>query len=250
MRVGVCDEPMTDVTCIPDVKPRETAATPHPPAPRGRCRVSLRTAAHGDFSYVKTGILATVKLANSSVQDGPFASTAHILDVSWALIEMVRLGKCLSSRYSAVPMLLMSLPTCVAFVASSAARPGSTSFHTPCTRPSVQTVMQTMMASSRSAAVGFVKDRAAGAAVAGSNGFIAEATARRLPISLSPQKGRAFAKKRLLHAGYGATSSVAKILTIGSIIMMMVMVPPLLFLIDSGVACLHFAAHKHAAVTY
>lgn len=192
-----------------------------------------------------------MKLANSSgrVQDGPFASTAHILDVSWALIEMVRLGKCLSSRYSAVPMLLISLPTCVAFVASSAARPGST-FHTPCTRPSVQTVMQTMMASSRSAAVGFVKDRAAGAAVAGSNGFIAEATARRLPISLSPQKGRAFAKKRLLHAGYGATSSVAKILTIGSIIMMMVMVPPLLFLIDSGVACLHFAAHKHAAVTY
>lgn len=191
-----------------------------------------------------------MKLANSTVQDGPFASTAHILDVSWALIEMVRLGKCLSSRYSAVPMLLMSLPTCVAFVASSAARPGSSSFHTPCTRPSVQTVMQTMMASSRSAAVGFVKDRAAGAAVAGSNGFIAEATARRLPISLSPQKGRAFAKKRLLHAGYGATSSVAKILTIGSIIMMMVMVPPLLFLIDSGVACLHFAAHKHAAVTY
>jgi hypothetical protein len=173
---------------------------------------------------------------------------AHILDVSWALIEKVRLGKCLSSRYSAVPMLLISLPTCVAFVASSAARPGSTSFHTPCTRPSVQTVMQTMMASSRSAA--FVKDRAAGAAVAGSNGFIAEATARRLPISLSPLKGRAFAKKRLLHAGYGATSSVAKILTIGSIIMMMVMVPPLLFLIDSGVACLHFAAHKHAAVTY
>jgi hypothetical protein len=113
--------------------------------------------------------------------------------------------------------------------------------------------MQTMMASSRSAAVGFVKDRAAGAAVAGSIGFIAEATARRLPISLSPlkpaEKGRAFAKKRLLHAGYGATSSVAKILTIGSIIMMMVMVPPLLFLIDSGVACLHFAAHKHAAVT-
>jgi hypothetical protein len=48
--------------------------------------------------------------------------------------------------------------------------------------------------------------------------------------------------------------SVAKILTIGSIIMMMVtrmvMVPPLLFLIDSGVACLHFAAHKHAAVSY
>ena len=249
MRVRVCD-----VTCrkqIPDVKPRETAATPHPPfSVNGRCRVSLRTAAHGDFSYVKTGILATVKLANSTVQDGPFASTAHILDVSWALIEMVRLGKCLSSRYSAVPMLLISLPTCVAFVASSAARPGSTSFHTPCTRPSVQTVMQTMMASSRSAAVGFVKDRAAGAAVAGSNGFIAEATARRLPISLSPQKGRAFAKKRLLHAGYGATSSVAKILTIGSIIMMMVMVPPLLFLIDSGVACLHFAAHKHAAVTY
>jgi hypothetical protein len=199
---------------------------------------------------VKTGILATVKLANSTVQDGPFASTAHILDASWAHIEMVRLGKCLSSRYSAVPMLLMSLPTCVAFVASSAARPGSTSFHTPCTRPSVQTVM----ASSRSAAVGFVKDRAAGAAVAGSIGFIAEATARRLPISLSPlkpaEKGRAFAKKRLLHAGYGATSSVAKILTIGSIIMMMVMVPPLLFLIDSGVACLHFAAHKHAAVTY
>jgi hypothetical protein len=110
--------------------------------------------------------------------------------------------------------------------------------------------MQTVMASSRSAAVGFVKDRAAGAAVAGSNGFIAEATARRLPISLSPQKGRAFAKKRLLYTGYGATSSVAKILTIGSIIMMMVMVPPLLFLIDSGVACLHFAAHKHAAVTY
>jgi hypothetical protein len=240
-----------DVTCIPDVKPRETAATPHPPfSVNGRCRVSLRTAAHGDFSYVKTGILATVKLANSTVQDGPFASTAHILDASWALIEMVRLGKCLSSRYSAVPMLLMSLPTCVAFVASSAARPGSTSFHTPCTRPSVQTVM----ASSRSAAVGFVKDRAAGAAVAGSIGFIAEATARRLPISLSPlkpaEKGRAFAKKRLLHAGYGATSSVAKILTIGSIIMMMVMVPPLLFLIDSGVACLHFAAHKHAAVTY
>ena len=234
-----------------DVKPRaRLQPLPTLPAPRGRCRVSLRTAAHGDFSYVKTGILATVKLANSSVQDGPFASTAHILDVSWALIEMVRLGKCLSSRYSAVPMLLMSLPTCVAFVASSAARPGSTSFHTPCTRPSVQTVMQTMMASSRSAAVGFVKDRAAGAAVAGSNGFIAEATARRLPISLSPQKGRAFAKKRLLHAGYGATSSVAKILTIGSIIMMMVMVPPLLFLIDSGVACLHFAAHKHAAVTY
>ena len=232
-------------------QPRETAATPHPPfSVNGRCRVSLRTAAHGDFSYVKTGILATVKLANSSVQDGPFASTAHILDVSWALIEMVRLGKCLSSRYSAVPMLLMSLPTCVAFVASSAARPGSTSFHTPCTRPSVQPVM----ASSRSAAVGFVKDRAAGAAVAGSIGFIAEATARRLPISLSPlkpaEKGRAFAKKRLLHAGYGATSSVAKILTIGSIIMMMVMVPPLLFLIDSGVACLHFAAHKHAAVTY
>ena len=242
---------MCDVTCIPDVKPRETAATPHPPfSVNGRCRVSLRTAAHGDFSYVKTGILATVKLANSTVQDGPFASTAHILDASWALIEMVRLGKCLSSRYSAVPMLLMSLPTCVAFVASSAARPGSTSFHTPCTRPSVQTVM----ASSRSAAVGFVKDRAAGAAVAGSIGFIAEATARRLPISLSPlkpaEKGRAFAKKRLLHAGYGATSSVAKILTIGSIIMMMVMVPPLLFLIDSGVACLHFAAHKHAAVTY
>jgi hypothetical protein len=201
---------------------------------------------------VKTGILApvTCEIANSTDLDGPFASTAHILDVSWALIEMVRLGKCLSSRYSAVPMLLMSLPTCVAFVASSAARPGSTSFHTPCTRPSVQTVMQTVMASSRSAAVGFVKDRAAGAAVAGSIGFIAEATARRLPISLSPQKGRAFAKKRLLHAGYGATSSVAKILTIGSIMMMMVMVPPLLFLIDSGVACLHFAAHKHAAVTY
>jgi hypothetical protein len=235
-----------------DVKPRETAATPRPPAPRGRCRVSLRTAAHGDFVYVKTGILApvTCEIANSTDLDGPFASTAHILDVSWALIEMVRLGKCLSSRYSAVPMLLMSLPTCVAFVASSAARPGSSSFHTPCTRPSVQTVMQTVMASSRSAAVGFVKDRAAGAAVAGSNGFIAEATARRLPISLSPLKGRAFAKKRLLHAGYGATSSVAKILTIGSIIMMMVMVPPLLFLIDSGVACLHFAAHKHAAVTY
>ena len=73
MRVRVCD-----VTCIPDVKPRETAATPHPPfSVNGRCRVSLRTAAHGDFSYVKTGILATVKLANSSVQDGPFASTAQ-----------------------------------------------------------------------------------------------------------------------------------------------------------------------------
>ena len=113
------------------------------------------------------------------------------------------------------------------------------------------------MASSRSAAVGFVKDRAAGVAVVGSIGFVAEATARTLPISLSPLKpaemGMVFAKKRLLRAGiilYDAKISFDKILAIGSIISMMVMVPPLLFLIDSGVACLHFAAHKHAAVTY
>ena len=159
------------------------------------------------------------------------------------------------SRYRALPMLLMSLPTCVAFVASRATCPGPTCFHTPCTRPSVQTVMQTVMASSRSAAVGFVKDRAAGVAVVGSIGFVAEATARTLPISLSPLKpaemGMVFAKKRLLRAGiilYDAKISFDKILAIGSIISMMVMVPPLLFLIDSVVGCLHFAAHKHAAV--
>jgi hypothetical protein len=167
---------------------------------------------------------------------------------------MLPLSKCVLSRYRAVPMLLMSLPTCVAFVASRATSPGPICFHTPCTRPSVPTVMQTVMAS-RSAAVGFVEDRAARVAVVGSIGFVAEATARMLPISLSPLKpaemGMVFAKKRLLRAGiilYDAKISFDKILAIGSIISMMVMVPPLLFLIDSVVGCLHFAAHKHAAV--
>ena len=94
--------------------------------------------------------------------------------------------------------------------------------------------------------LGFVKDRAAGLALAGSLGFLGEHVAKIVPISLSPllyatafgivlgnglrlfdpemsrmkpaQTGMIFAKKRLLRAGiilYGAKVTFAKILEIG-----------------------------------
>ena len=101
-------------------------------------------------------------------------------------------------------------------------------------------------ANSPAAVAGFVGDRAAGLALAGTIGFVAEATAKRVPISLSPllyataigialgnllrlfdpdlsslkstAQGMAFAKKRLLRAGiilYGAKITFASILGIG-----------------------------------
>lgn len=103
-----------------------------------------------------------------------------------------------------------------------------------------------MAENSPAALAGFAKDRAAGLAVAGTIGFVAEKVATRVPISLSPllyatafgiilgnvlrlfdpelkamaptSIGMAFAKRRLLRAGiilYGAKVTFAKILGIG-----------------------------------
>ena len=103
-----------------------------------------------------------------------------------------------------------------------------------------------VMENSPRAMAGFVKDRAAGLSVAAGIGFLAEWTATRVPISLSPllyatafgiiisntlrlfdpelkklsatTEGMTFAKKRLLRAGiilYGAKVTFAKILGIG-----------------------------------
>lgn len=105
---------------------------------------------------------------------------------------------------------------------------------------------ESIFAGNCKACAGFVKDRAAGLAFAGSIGFFAELVATRVPISLSPLlyatllgitignvlrlfdpelrrmrptvAGMTFAKKRLLRAGiilYGAKITFAKILGIG-----------------------------------
>jgi len=102
------------------------------------------------------------------------------------------------------------------------------------------------MENSPAAVVGFAKDRAAGLAVAGTIGFVAELTASRIPVALSPllyatafgitignvlrifdpqmkqlkgtEVGMKFAKQRLLRAGiilYGAKITFSKILGIG-----------------------------------
>ena len=151
----------------------------------------------------------------------------------------------------AIYLLLLSISQCIALV------PHAISSHRVAMqvprvaapairRTAIVTAAEEEVENSPAALAGFFKDRAAGLAVAGTIGFAAEATAKRVPISLSPllyatafgiaigntlrlfdpemkamaptNVGMAFAKRRMLRAGiilYGAKVTFGKILGIG-----------------------------------